>query len=54
MIAVALVPLPVVGPIRMVGLEEVNVIVVVGADHLGAIVVENRACHVGLSLRVDL
>ena len=53
-IAVALVSLPVVGPVRMGGLEEVHVVVVVRTDHLGAVVVEHRACDVGLRFRIDL
>ena len=47
-VAVALVPLPVVGPVRMFGFEEVHVVVVVRTDHFGAVVVEHRACDVGL------
>ena len=47
-VAVALVPLPVVGPVRMVSFEEVHVLVVVGADHLGAVVVEHRARDIRL------
>ena len=53
-IAVALVPLPVVGPIRMVGFEKVNVVIIVGTDHFGAVVIEHCTRDIGLRLRIDL
>ena len=48
-----LVSLPVVGPVRVRRLEHVDVLVVVGGEHLGAVAGEHGAGHVGVEAQAS-